>query len=328
MLKWGILGTGFISRTKADAICASPSSKLEAVAGRDEARSLAFGKDYGCLKGYGGLEALLADSDVDIVYVSWPNHLHHKAVIACANAGKAVVSEKSLTTTMDDARALEKAVRTNGIFFMEGLMYLNHPVIAACGEIVRSGRLGTLRSIIGHYTADIWNVTNPDGLGTIFNLGCYPVSLMHFILQEAGHGSNLRHRKLTGSGFVNESDGVLNDAAMTMALPGNVTAQIQSSDSYGMSHSFEIHGDKASLRFVTNPWHPKAGANLMTLRNHNGDTETIEVHSDHDAFGHQVRTAERKIAEGALSPDRPSPRLQDSLEIMEILTDWYDCCRS
>lgn len=115
MLRWGILGTSFISDTMAQAIIGSDASRIEAVAGRDPQRLSNFAARHGIAKHYSGYDALLDDPAIDVVYVGLPNNMHHEAVIRAAEKGKAVLSEKSLTTTMEEADALAKAVRANGI---------------------------------------------------------------------------------------------------------------------------------------------------------------------------------------------------------------------
>lgn len=327
MLRWGILGTSFISDTMADAIATSETSCLQAVMGRDPGRLAAFASRHGIARRYGEIDALLADDTVDIVYVGLPNNVHHSAVIAAARRGKPMVSEKSLTVTMAEAQALADAVRTSGVFFMEGLMYLNHPLIAELGSLLRSGRLGQIRSINGLYAADIARFVNPAGGGTLFNLGCYPVSLLHYVLQTACGDDAFGRRKIAGQGNMSGTADTVADAAVSVRFSNGVLATLQSTDSYGMAWSFAIHGDKGVARFRTNPWLPVAGDNVIEVEIHGNAPEQIVVSTGLDAFQHQVLTAEAALRDGLAQAHRPSPRLVDSLEIMAFLTEWDACCR-
>ncbi len=326
MLRWGILGTSFISDTMAAAIAKSPASRIEAVSGRDEGRLAAFATRHGIGKTYRDIEALLADGDVDAIYVGLPNHVHHEAVIAAAKAGKPVLCEKSLTTGMGDAQALASAVEESGIFFMEGLMYLNHPLIARLGEILASGRLGPLRAVTGFYAADIWRVANPAGRGTLYNLGCYPVSLLHFVMQAGCGPQAFAFRHLTGLGNVQPETGNLIDAALTVRFSNGVLASLQCSDGYGLTHDFAVHGERATLRFPINPWLPQAGRSVLEIRDHDGTVEESVVEADGDAFDYQLRTFEACLVKGLTQPLRPAPRLSDSLEILWMLTEWERHC--
>jgi dihydrodiol dehydrogenase / D-xylose 1-dehydrogenase (NADP) len=327
MLRWGILGTSFISDTMAEAIASSENSSLEAVMGRDPGRLEAFGSRHGIAKRYGDIDTLLGDDNIDIVYVGLPNNVHHNAVIAAAKRGKAIVSEKSLTVTMADAHALADAVRA-GVFFMEGLMYLNHPVIAELGAILRSGGLGQLRSINGLYAADISKFVNPAGGGTLFNLGCYPASLLHYVMQTTCGNEAFGLRKIAGHGNMSETDGNISDAAVCAQFSNGVLATLQSTDSYGMAWNFAIYGDKGVARFKTNPWLPVAGDNIIEVEIYGKVPDQIVVSTGLDAFQHQVLTIEAALREGLKQAPRPSPRLADSLEIMEFLTEWDACCRA
>ena len=126
MLRWAIVGTSFISDTMARAIEASPGSVATVVVGRDAGRLEAFRDRHGIGRAVTNLEEALAAPEVDVVYLGTPNHVHHEATILAAAAGKAVLSEKSLTVSMEQADALLKSVR-DSVFFVEGLMYLAHP---------------------------------------------------------------------------------------------------------------------------------------------------------------------------------------------------------
>ncbi len=328
MLRWGILGTSFISNTMADAICTSEGSFIEAVVGRDPERLEAFARRHNVAKRYATVEALVDDPEIDVVYVGLPNNLHHEAVIRAAQRGKAVVCEKSLATGMADALALANEVRTADIFFLEGLMYLNHPVIAELGNIIRSGRLGAVRSIAGLYAADIWKLVNPNGNGTLYNLGCYPASLLHYVIQTAFGPEAFSDRIMSGHGNISPKDHSICDAALAVRFGTGTLATLQSTDSYGMSFDFTVRGDLGSVRFATNPWLPIAGDNILDVEEYGKAPEQVTIGSDVDAFGHQVRVVERCLSLGLKQAERPSPSLGDSLEIMALLTEWEALCKA
>jgi predicted dehydrogenase len=328
MLRWGLLGTSFISNTMAQAINASPGSEIRSVAGRDGDRLAAFARQHGITNTQSSMDAVIDDPEVDVIYVGLPNNVHHEAVIKAARGRKPVLSEKSLTTTMADAHALEHAVRQADIFFVEGLMYLSHPVIAELGSIIGSGRLGTIRSISGSYAADIWKLVNPMGNGTLYNLGCYPVSLMQYVIQTAYGTDAFADRAMSGHGIISTHDGNISDAAMSAHFGTGVLATLQSTDSLGMSFDFTVRGDRACVRFLTNPWLPLAGDNVLEIEEYGNAPERIVVNSDYDAFGHQVRLVEDCLRRGLKEAPRPSPRLSDSIEIMRLLTEWEMHCKA
>lgn len=331
MLRWGILGTSFISHTVASSISSSPGSEIVAVFGRDPDRLSSFADKFSIPKRHATLEALIDDPSVDVVYVGLPSHLHAQASIAAARKGKAILSEKSLTTTMGDARELVRVVEEQGVFFLEGLMYLSHPVMEKVADIIRSGDLGTIRGVSGYYAANIWKKANPLGMGTIYNLGCYPVSLLHWVIQTAHGDASFARRSVQALGNLSDDGTHVRDASLvvkfdTETAGASVLATIQSTDSFGNDFSFTVQGDKGSLRFKTNPWLPPAGDSVMEVKKYagGGTTEEIVVSSPLDAFGCQVKRVEDCVAAGDKQAPRPSPRWQDSVNIMGLLTEWEE----
>ncbi|ODT18257.1 MAG: hypothetical protein ABS35_24050 [Kaistia sp. SCN 65-12] len=319
---WGIWGTGFISDTVAAAIRQSPGSRIAAVAGRDLARTEEFRARFDGDRAHAGAAELLADPAVEIVYVGLPNHVHHEAVAAAAKAGKAVLSEKSLSVDMVKSQALVESVAAHDVFFVEGLMYLAHPLIARFVEILREGRLGAVKAIHASYAADIWQVVNPEGRGALYNLGCYPVSLLQLAVQTVAGEGAFGDRVQTGTGVISSHDGNVAEAALAIRFGCGILATVQTAETYGMFPDFTVVGDKGSLRFLDNPWLPEAGTSRLLFTGFDGAREEISVESDADAFVHQVRMVERSLAAGRKQAERPSPRPADSIEIMEMLTGW------
>ncbi|TFA99902.1 Trans-1,2-dihydrobenzene-1,2-diol dehydrogenase [Trichoderma ghanense] len=323
MLRWGILGTSFISHTVVKSILASPNSRITAVFGRNQARLDEFAAKYDIATKYQDLDALLDDAEVDVVYVGLPSHMHSSAVIAAAKKGKAILSEKSLATTMEDSHAMIAAVKEADVFFLEGLMYLCHPLMEKVASIIKSGALGNVKGMSGYYAANIWKKANPLGMGTIYNLGCYPVSLVHFVMETAYGSGAFEKRQVTGLGNLsNEGSLHARDASLNVRFDNGVLTTIQSTDSFGNDFSFSIQGDKSVLRFKTNPWLPLAGDNIMELKTYGGAAEEIVVPAHMDAFGHQVKRVEDCIAQGLKEAPRPSPSWANSVEIMSLLTEW------
>lgn len=326
MLRWGIYGTGFISHAMLEAIARSEGSEVTALCGRNEVALKELQAQYGVPHGVTSYADMLAREDVDVIYIALPNHLHASATAEALSAGKPVLCEKSLTVTMDDAHALASAVRDHNLFFAEGLMYLAHPLMTQLVTLLRDPSFGELRSVSGAYAADIWKVVNPSGGGTLFNLGCYPASLLHLVVQTMCGEDAFAHRQIAAFGKRND-DGNIQDTAATVRFDNGVLATLHSSDSYGFAHSFEIVTTTGALRLATNPWLPVAGENRMVWQPYNGPARDIIVTDDNDAFYHQTRMVERALAAGSKEAPRPSPRLADSLEIMQFLTEWETAAR-
>ena len=329
MLRWGLLGTSFISGTMANAITKSSGSTTAAVAGRDVGRLNDFANRYAIPKAYTQYDELCADLDIDIVYVGLPNHIHHEYSLLAASCGKHVLCEKSLSIDMEKTESLLTGLSDKLVFFVEGLMYRAHPVIAALVDLVQSGRLGKLRVISAYYHADIAQFVNPMGKGVLYNLGCYPVSLMQLVMSASFGDEAFENRRLSGFGTISTKDSDVTDAVVNVHFQNGVLAQVATSETHGMAFGFTVTGQSASARFQTNPWLPEAGDNVIEVIDHSSGSvsQTIVVNSGMDAFDHQVRMIEKAIADGRREAPYPSPSHNDSRAIMRFLTEWEAACR-
>ena len=192
-LRWGILGPGRIAPRLVRAVVACARGELVAVASRDRDRAAAFAVTHGIAQAFGSYDALLATSDIDVVYISLPNHLHAEWTIRALEAGKHVLCEKPLACTVEDVDAIAaSAERTNRIA-VEALMYLHHPQILRAVELARSGAIGRLELVNGTFS---FFLTYPDdprigpakGGGSLWDVGCYPVSMARRIAGEEPDG--------------------------------------------------------------------------------------------------------------------------------------------
>ncbi|MBI2763044.1 MAG: Gfo/Idh/MocA family oxidoreductase [Chloroflexi bacterium] len=186
-LRWGILSTADIGRKKViPGIQAADRSTVVAVASRDAARARAVATALNIPRVHGSYEALLADPDVDAVYIPLPNHLHASWTIAAARAGKHVLCEKPLATTAADAEHMIEACEDGGVRLMEAFMYRLHPSWVAVRHLVSSGRIGRLvavQSWFSYFNDDAANIRNirAYGGGALFDVGCYNVNLSRML---------------------------------------------------------------------------------------------------------------------------------------------------
>jgi predicted dehydrogenase len=186
-LRWGILSTADIARGKVvPGMRTSPRSEVVAIGSRDEARARAAAAELGIPRVHGSYEALLADPEIDAVYIPLPNHLHLEWTLAAARAGKHVLCEKPLALTAADAERMVEACERAGVRLMEAFMYRLHPSWVAVRELVASGRIGrlvTVQSWFGYYNDDPANIRNilEAGGGALYDIGCYCVNLSRML---------------------------------------------------------------------------------------------------------------------------------------------------
>jgi predicted dehydrogenase len=186
-LRWGVMSTADIALKKViPGMRRAGRTELVAIASRDEPRAQAAAAELGIPRAHGSYEALLADPDVDAVYIPLPNHLHADWAIAAARAGKHVLCEKPLAMTAADAERMVRAAEDAGVHLMEAFMYRHHPSWVAVVELVRAGRIGRLQSVqswFSYYNDDPTNIRNivAAGGGALYDIGCYNVSLSRLL---------------------------------------------------------------------------------------------------------------------------------------------------
>jgi predicted dehydrogenase len=189
-IRWGVLGAAKIARTKViPAMQRSQECEITALASRTLETARAAAAPLGIAKAYGSYEELLADPDVDAVYIPLPNHLHVPWSIKAAEAGKHVLCEKPIGLNAGEARALVAVRDRTRVLIQEAFMVRTHPQWLAVREDVRSARIGELRAIqmaFSYFNRDPANVRNKAdiGGGALMDIGCYPVVLSRFLFGE------------------------------------------------------------------------------------------------------------------------------------------------
>ena len=177
IIRWGFLGASWVAKTAlVPAVKNATNATLQAVASRNPERSAAFEPTTV----HNSYDELLADSNVDAVYISLANHLHCEWVIKALNAGKHVLCEKPLATTSAQARLMAAAADANDRVLVEAVWTRWHPRFSRMVEIVRGGELGELRSIESAFTfpgnfVDNYRTTPEFGGGSLLDVGPYQV---------------------------------------------------------------------------------------------------------------------------------------------------------
>jgi predicted dehydrogenase len=186
-IRWGVLSTANIATGKViPGLRRSPRSEVLGIASREGGRAADVAARLGIGRAYGSYEAMLADPDIDAVYIPLPNHLHAEWTIAAARAGKHVLCEKPLALTADEAQGMIDACRDAGVLLMEAFMYRQHPSWLAVRELIASGRIGRLEAVdswFSYFNDDPANIRNilAVGGGALYDIGCYSVNLSRML---------------------------------------------------------------------------------------------------------------------------------------------------
>jgi predicted dehydrogenase len=223
-LRIGILGAAKIAGSFMVGAKASSRAAVVAVASRDRTRAQAFARHHEIPRAYGYTD-LLADREVDAVYIPLPNALHAEWSIAAARAGKHVLCEKPLATSEAEAQAMFAAADAHRIVLVEAFPYLFQPQTLELEQLIASGAIGEVRTMFagfGFTVADPANIRLDARLGggAVMDAGCYPVSLARQVF---------RARPTRVTATAHWAGGVDQTLAATLEYPGGGIAQVQCS---------------------------------------------------------------------------------------------------
>jgi len=189
-VEWGVLGVANIAVKKViPAMQKSAWCEIAAIASRDARKANDAASQLRIAKAYGSYEELLADSEIEAIYNPLPNHLHVPWSVKAAEAGKHVLCEKPISLTVAEARTLLEARDRCGVKIGEAFMVKTHPQWLRTRELIRTGVIGDLCSIVGafsYFNRDPQNVRNIAewGGGGLMDIGCYPITTSRWIFGE------------------------------------------------------------------------------------------------------------------------------------------------
>ena len=249
-VKWGILSTANINRKVIPGARASPKVDLIAVASRDQARADEYAKTWQIERSYGSYDALLADPEIEAVYISLPNSMHCEWSTRALQAGKHVLCEKPLSRRTSEVEAAFDAADRAGRMFSEAFMYRHNPQTSRAKQLVEEGAIGGLRLIRSAFSYPLYDQDNIrlstalEG-GALMDIGCYCISGSRLFAGEP--------EKVVGEAWLGSSG---TDWAFTGVLrfPGNVLGLFDCGTAMPDRDELEVIGSEGSL-FLDDPWH-------------------------------------------------------------------------
>ena len=324
-LAWGILGTGTIAGIFAEGLAESRTGKLVAVGSRTLTGADAFGERWHIPHRHGSYEELLADEEVQIVYISTPHPLHAEWAIKAAEAGKHILCEKPLALNHAEAMAVIEAARRNDVFLMEAFMYRCHAQTTYLTELIRSGTLGDVRMIEATFSfattfdPDDRLLNNALGGGGILDVGGYCVSMARLIAGAATGKPFVDPVQVSGAAHIGPISRVDEYAVATLTFPGDIIAQLFCGVQLCAEDSVRIYGTKGSI-VVSAPWLPvRNGVNSPMLLNRYGQKEQeVTVANTQNLYANEADTVASYIAQ------RQTPYMSwdDTLGNMQTLDRW------
>src|ERR1700712_4383626 len=269
--RWGLLGAGQISRTQSLVLPAADGAELFAVAARDVERA----RELGAPRAYGSYAELIADPDVDAVYIGLPNDAHLPWAVEALRAGKPVLCEKPLALTAAEVDEMMGVVEETGGLLVEASWYRWHPRTRMAERLLRDSTIGDVTVVSAGFTfagvpADNFRLDPAKGGGALYDVGCYAVS---GVLWSVGQGLPI---EVTARTSVNET-GVDLTAALLLTWASGARAEVHVSIEEAPKQWLVVRGERGEVELADQPYTASWTEPAMLLVSGGNDTDRLEV---------------------------------------------------
>jgi D-xylose 1-dehydrogenase (NADP+, D-xylono-1,5-lactone-forming) len=280
----GLLSTANINTEILAGAAESERVRVVAVGSRDAAKAEAYAGEHGLDRAHGSYEELLADEEVDAIYISLPNGLHHEWTLKALAAGKHVLCEKPYTRRAAEVDEAFDVAEGKGLVLMEAFMYRHHPQTLRVQELVAAGAVGRLCAVKTTFTFPLADLSNVRALpelagGALMDVGCYCISGIRAI---AGDPERVRGEQVTGETGI--------DMAFhgTLRCANDVVGQFEASFRSPRRQALEVVGEDGVL-IVEAPFRVDWGGAMTIWRRTGGEeAEQVEVVSTPTANAYRL----------------------------------------
>lgn len=340
MLNWGIIGAGGIAYVFCNGMRFTNTGQIFAVASRTPARREKLANDFNIPRQYDSYEALLADEDVDVVYISTIHPLHAEWAIKAAEAKKHILVEKPISMNHAEASAMVEAARANDVFLMEAFMYRCHPQIARVVQLIRDGAIGevlVIRATFSHrvnFNPDSRIFNREMGGGGILDLGCYTASMVRKMAGAADNKPFLNPISVKANGTLT-STGVDGIASATLKFENGIIGEIFCAVECRVGRDVTIYGSEGSIT-MPEPWLPSSvcrhakqplppdtafpSTQLVVQSHQQAESSEITVPVDRDLFTYEAEMVANHLA----ARQAPAMPWDDTLGNMQLLDAWRE----
>ena len=312
-LRWGILSTGSIARTFAEALADVPDAELVAVGSRTQASADAFAKEFDVPRAHASYEALAQDENVDVIYIGTPHVFHKENTLMCLEAGKHVLCEKPLALNRAEAAEMIQAAEDKKLFLMEALWTRFLPHMVKLRELIAEDVLGDVRMLHANFGFSM--AVDPSsrlfdsnlGGGSLLDVGVYPVMLAQWLFgppEEIVSFANLG------------KTGVDEEAAFMLRHAGGRISLLSSAIRLELPSDATLSGTKARV-YIPDWWQPSILK--LTYDDEDKTTETLNVPCPLNGYAYEAAEVGRCIRAGLLESETASH--QDSLAIHATLDE-------
>ena len=312
-LRWGIIGLGYMAETYSCAIDGSKGDVVYAVASRSLDKAKAFAKNHGGCRAYGSYEDMVNDKslDLDIIYIATPVKYHYEHVKLCLEAGKNVLCEKPITSTLEQLDELMELAKKHNCFLMEGMWMKCLPTFQKACQWINEGKIGDIELVrVDFYKREqiraghaIYNAQ--EGGGVLRDFGVYAIAFMEHFL--GGYPDELASKSRISS------HGIDADWQIT-AKKKNVQAFVNLSSNFGSLSKAVVIGRKGFVE-----WNSQFNrTNTVTLYDANGvQVETFATNYEYEGFEYEIKEVQKCIREGKKESNIAT--LAGTLNTMQII---------
>jgi D-xylose 1-dehydrogenase (NADP+, D-xylono-1,5-lactone-forming) len=314
--RWGLLSTARINRAIIPPIQASDRHELAAVASRDRDRGEAYAREWGIPRVHDSYETLIDDPDIDAIYNPLPNALHAAWTIRAARAGKHVLCEKPLATTVADVDAIAREAKAAGVVVTEAFMYRHHPQTLRLKALVDERAIGKVRLIRSAFTFPLTRTGDVRwepalGGGSLWDVGCYPVSIARLL-------AGAEPQEVFGRSRQGKED--VDEAFTGQITLGEVVAQFDAGFRAPLRTHLEVVGTDGVIT-ASAPFKPGPDARLVVSRGE--ATDIVEVENQPLYIGELD-----DLADAATLGRAPRVTLADSRGNVATIVALYESART
>lgn len=312
-LNWGIIATGWIADLFTRDLIANGHS-VTAVASRSQHKASEFAARFDIATAHGSYEALAADNNVDLVYIATPHPFHVIAAELCISAGKHVLVEKPFTLNAPQAYRVKSLAQTHGVFVMEAMWTRFLPHMVSLREVLASGVIGDIRSLVATHTQDL--PADPGhrlndlslGGGALLDLGVYPISFAFDLLGKP--------ETILASGRLRETGADAEASMIFRYASGAVALLLSASDAPGANRA-EINGSAGHVE-LDGVWYSPTSYRIYAS---NGELQSHFGPAKFKGRGMHFQAVEfeRLVSQGEMSS--PVMSIDQSIEIMETMDE-------
>lgn len=311
ILRWGVMGTGWIAERFVESLQQSTRQQVVAVGSRSREGAATFAKRFGLQTGHGSYQELVSDREVDVVYIATPHNLHHPCAVLALDAGKHVLVEKPLALNAAQALQIAQLAERRGLFCMEAMWTFSLPRYDVVRQLLESGVLGDVHTVLadhGERFPASHRIHRPElAGGPLLDLGSYPIALANAVL-----GMPERVHAIGQPA----PSGVNGQTAIVLGHPGGTQSAIHTTLFSDTPSAATISGTKATLTLPGPFFAP--GDVILTETGGRRRIGYTEPAIGHRGLHYQAAEVARRIAAGERgSPRRPLQASIDTLAVMD-----------